>query len=111
MDWTHVMAELDAHLSDEKIRRDVEEFFEAVGRRLDLDGEEVVFPSKTQVHVVEKMLVRNPEVRFGGYFLVKSALNPTLLDGKYTGRAHSGTLKIMYDLEGRWLDEFYSRAA
>jgi|GEM_PF-1567611 len=111
MDWTHVMTELDAHLSDEKVRRDVEEFFKAVGRRLELDGEEVVFPPETRVHVVEKMLVRNTEVQGGGYFLVKSVLNPTFQEGKYTGRSVSGTLKIMYDLEGRWLDEFYSRAA
>jgi hypothetical protein len=111
MDWTHVMTGLDAHLSDEKVRRDVEEFFKAVGRRLELDGEEVVFPPETRVHVVEKMLVRNTEVRGGRYFLVKSVLNPTFQDGKYTGRSGSGTLKIMYDLEGRWLDEFYSRAA
>jgi hypothetical protein len=55
--------------------------------------------------------VRNTEVQGGGYFLVKSVLNPTFQDGKYTGRSGSGTLKIMYDLEGRWLDEFYSRAA
>ncbi len=111
MDWTYVMTGLDAHLSDEKVRCDVEEFFNAVGRRLDVDGEAVVFPPETRVHVVEKMLVRNPEVRGGGYFLVKSVLNPTFQDGKYTGRALSGTLKIMYDLEGGWLDEFYSRAA
>jgi hypothetical protein len=111
MDWTHVMTELDAHLSDEKIRRDVEEFFKAVGRRLELDGEEVVFPPETRVHVEEKMLVRAPAARDGGYFLVKSVLNPTFQDGKYTGRSHLGTLKIMYDLEGHWLDEFYSRSA
>jgi hypothetical protein len=47
MDWTHVMTELDAHLSDEKVRRDVEEFFKVVGCRLELDGEEVVFPPET----------------------------------------------------------------
>lgn len=111
MDWTQVMTELDAHLSDEKVRRDVMEFFKEVGHRLEFDGEEVVFPQETHVHVMEKMLVRNPEIRGGGYFLVKSVLNPTFEDGKYTGRSHSGTLKIMYDLEGRWLDEFYSRPA
>jgi hypothetical protein len=105
------MSELDSHLSDEKVRRDVEEFFEAVGRRLELDGGEVAFPPGTRVHVEEKMLVRNPEVRGGGYFLVKSALNPTFQNGRYTGHAHSGTLKIMYDLEGLWLDEFYARPA
>lgn len=104
MDWTHVMAEIDAHLSDEKVRHDVEEFFREAGGRLELDGEEVVFPPETQAHVVEKMLVRNTEVRGGGYFLVKSVL-------KCVGHAGLGTLKIMYDLEGRWLDEFYSRAA
>ncbi|MCP3143636.1 hypothetical protein [Pyxidicoccus xibeiensis] len=109
MDWTHVMAELDAHLSDEKIGRDVETFFEEVGRRLELDDGEVSFPPETLVHVEERMLVRNPEVRGGGYLLVKAVLKPLFEDGKYTGRSRLGTLKIMYDFEGRWLDEFYSR--
>lgn len=31
MNWAYVMTELDAHLSDEKVHRDVEEFFEIVG--------------------------------------------------------------------------------
>jgi len=42
---------------------------------------------------------------------IPAVLNPTFQEGKYTGRSGSGTLKIMYDLEGRWLDEFYSPAA
>ncbi|RKH73232.1 hypothetical protein [Corallococcus aberystwythensis] len=109
MDWTHVMAELDAHLSDDKVRRDVEAFLESVGHRLELDDEEVRFPLGTQVHVEERMLVRNSQVRGGGLFMVKAVLDPILQDGKPTGGSRSGTLKIMYDLEGRWLDEFYSR--
>ncbi|PTL75478.1 hypothetical protein DAT35_54435 [Vitiosangium sp. GDMCC 1.1324] len=51
------------HESMGKVRRDVEELFKAVGRRLELDGEEVVFPPETRV------------------------LNPTFQDGKYTGRS------------------------
>jgi hypothetical protein len=76
MDWTHIFIELDAFLADEKIRCDVAEFFEAVGYRLELDDKTIIFPLETRNHVEERMLVRNPQVRGGGYFFVKSGLLP-----------------------------------
>src|SRR5262245_48182203 len=113
MDWTRTFTELDTYLSDEKVRRDVEKFLDAVGHRLEFDDEEIVFPPGTRVHVEEKMLVRNPAVRGGGYFLVKSVLlapeDGKDSDGKDSGGDHLGRLKIMYDLEGRYQDDFYSR--
>src|SRR5690348_3910953 len=99
MDWTDVFTELDARLSDERVRRDVEGFLEAVGRRLELDEDEVVFPAGTRVHVEERMLVRNPEVRGGGYLMVKTVLHSPGAN-KDAGGCHLGRLKIAYDLEG-----------
>jgi hypothetical protein len=106
MDWARTLADIDAFLSDEKIRSDIAGFLRAGGYKLEVDEETIVFPKDTHSVVDERVLVRNPSVKGGGYFLVKCVLfsSPQADESRNLGR-----LKIMYDLEGVYRDDFYSR--
>ena len=106
MDPLQMLAEIDAYIPDEMICRDAAEIMELVSRDPDVIKEGAVFSAGVQTTIDEKMLVQNAEVKDGGYFLVRCSLFSFSVGD--TDPQPLGSLKIMYDLNGIHLDDFFT---
>jgi hypothetical protein len=102
---------LDAQLTDERVLEAVQEFLTAIGHRLQYDSETIVFASDVKVHVVDKSLVIDRAKRNGAYMSARAVFDPLPAEhGNYSGLSRGGTLKIIFNLAGEYIDDVYSRA-
>ncbi|AGP37430.1 hypothetical protein BE04_44010 [Sorangium cellulosum] len=103
--WDEAVRRLDAVLPDRAILAEVVEFLRGATEAVP-DGER--YASEDKIYIEEKILVSNKRLSGGVALYVKFVLGPRFSQGEYMGVSHGGTLKVMYDSEGRWLDEFYT---
>ena len=106
MNWTKEINAISNFLSYEKISKDIASFFKEINYFLMHDEKRINF----NTNIIEKMLIINQDYDDNAYFLIKVAIDPVFNENnQYLGFSYSGVLKIMYDLKGKWIDEFYSR--
>lgn len=104
-----LIAGIHDHLPDARVLAAVDEFFAACDRQIRYDDQLVVLAPDVTVHIRDKALVVDRSKRGGAYFTARVVLDPILEDGRHTGLSRNGTLKIIFDLAGAYVDDVYSR--
>lgn len=100
---------LDAHLTDEHVLAAVQEFLTAIEYQLEYDGETIVFSPDMKIHILSKSLVLERGRRDDAYLTARAVFDPLDDDGKVSVISYGGTLKIIFNLAGEYIDEVYSR--
>lgn len=102
-----LISALERQLTDAHVLAAVQQYLTAIDYQTEHDGELVVFAPDVEVQILDKRLVLDR--RDGAYLSARVAFDPVLRDGQYSGLSHGGTLKILFDLAGEYLDEVYAR--
>jgi hypothetical protein len=103
--WDETVRRLSAVLPDEKILAEVIDFLRSHGEAVP-GGER--YASAEQLYIQEKTVVCSKEQEGGIVLYATVFLGPRFSDGRFTGGSSGGRLKVMYDAEGSWLDEFHT---
>jgi hypothetical protein len=103
--WDATVRRLDSILPDGKLLEDVVAFLQKATDAVP-GGEKYASPE--QIYIQEKILVSSKELKDGVVLYATFCLGPSFSAGGFTGMSVGGVLKVMYDGEGTWLDEFYT---
>lgn len=103
--WEPTVERVKAVLPDATIVAEVIAFLQQ-GSEAVPDGNRYASPDL--IVVEERSVVFHTEPTPRVVLYAKFSLGPLYAEGRNTGVSTGGTLKVMYDADGQWIDEFYT---